>query len=408
MNKIVWFIFQEASPIGQGAYSRHYYFAQQLKERGYTTKIITSSFHHFQTTESREFNGWFSKSIEGGIDTSWIKVNKYRSAHSYRRVLAWILFMLKLFILPFKDNTKPDYIVYSSPSLHGYLGAKFLRSFYKKTKLILEIRDIWPETLVEVGKISNSNILIRWMYEIEKKAYKSSDYIISTLPFANERISKVLTHTQFKFKCIPQGIAQVTSENKKLSESIINSIPRDKFIIGYSGTIGASNALETIVLAAKSILEKNNRIHFLIIGGGAQLKRLKSLAYGLKNVDFIPHVEKKYLSSILEKCDVLYDSTKDANIYKYGLSRNKWIDYMLAAKPMLVSYSGRQTMINEAKNGFFVESENVLELENAIIAMSKMSVIDREQMGERGKNFILKNRSFEKLTSDLIDIFNNC
>ena len=408
MNKVVWFIFQEASPIGKGAYSRHYYFANELQKKGFIPKIITATFHHFQN-EEKNIDGFFESSVENNISTLWLKVNRYPSAHSLRRVLAWLSFMAKLFLIPFTKQKSPDYIIVSSPSLHAVIGAQFLNRFYKKSKLILELRDIWPKTLVEVGKISKNNIIIQWMFYIEKRAYKNSNYIFSTLPYADERIKEVLGQKPFKFKCIPQGISPIIDSEKSNKKELKVEIPEDKFIIAYSGTIGASNALETLIMVAESFsIDKNNLFQFIIIGDGASLNKIKNLARNLQNVNFIPKVSKNQLPSIFKSCDVLYDSTKDVDIYKYGLSRNKWIDYMMAAKPMIVSYSGKQTIINEARNGIVVKSENVADLKKSIVTLSNYSKAELEKMGHRGLEYALKYRSFENLTKDLEEIFITC
>jgi len=407
VNKTVWFIFQEASPIGKGAYSRHYYFAKELQKKGYYTKIITSNFHHFQS-KRKKVKGIFEQSIEDGVETIWVSVNKYPSAHSYKRIFSWLLFMSKLFLIPFTKVSPPDYIIVSSPSLTTVNAARFLSWYYGKSKLILELRDIWPETLVEVGNISKRHILIRWMYHIEKRAYNKVNYIISTLPFADIRVKEILKDKPFKFRCIPQGVSPIA--NSKENEGLVsNSIPPDKFIIGYSGTIGASNALETLIKTARSFSEeKISDIHFVLIGDGASLDILTKLANGLSNVLFIPKVPKEDLPKILSKCDVLYDSTKALELYKYGLSRNKWIDYMLASKPMLVSYSGRLSMIDEAKNGLVVKSEDVFELKKAILQLKNLNEEELIQMGKKGKEYVLQNRTFKTLTNELIEVLNDC
>jgi glycosyltransferase involved in cell wall biosynthesis len=123
----------------------------------------------------------------------------------------------------------------------------------------------------------------------------------------------------------------------------------------------------------------------------------------LKNVDFINPVPKENLPNVLKQADLLINTWLDKPIYRFGISPNKWMDYMYAAKPILVAFSGYKCIINEAKCGKFIPAENKDALINAIIQFSETDAKQLKEMGDNGKNYLLKNLTYEYLVGD----FNN-
>jgi len=115
-----------------------------------------------------------------------------------------------------------------------------------------------------------------------------------------------------------------------------------------------------------------------------------------KRIKFIAPIPKKLVKAFLQQTDLCFDSI-DSEIARFGLSRNKWIDYMNAGKPIICSYSGYQSMLNEANCGSFIEFGNINLLTAEILKYKGMSMEEREIMGARARVFLLNNRLFTKL-----------
>ena len=94
-------------------------------------------------------------------------------------------------------------------------------------------------------------------------------------------------------------------------------------------------------------------------------------------------------------------------IWDYGQSLNKIVDYMLAARPIIASYSGYKTMINQSNCGEFVEVDNIIELEKKLIKYSELSKKERMAIGLRGKQWLFKNRTYNKLAIKYSEIINS-
>ncbi|HQO17517.1 MAG TPA: glycosyltransferase, partial [Methylotenera sp.] len=116
---------------------------------------------------------------------------------------------------------------------------------------------------------------------------------------------------------------------------------------------------------------------------------------------------KNMVQSVLAHSDLLYFSVYKSKVWSYGQSLNKVIDYMLSNKPIVASFSGYPSMINEAGCGTYVPAEDAASLVNEIKRYFSMSVEERNQIGARGKAWLLENRSYKKLANEYISFLFN-
>ena len=400
----IWYISKYASPLKYGFASRHFYLSREFGQKGNKTTIITSDSNHL--VNFPDFDKRYNLEIIDGVDTWFIRTKKYNGAHSFGRILSWFDFEWKLLKWNKKGLDKPDVIIVSSLSIFTILSGLIFRRKYS-AKLVFEIRDIWPLTITEVAGTSNYHPFILLLSWVEKLGYRKSNIVVGTLPNLKEHVNNILKDKREVYS-IPQGVDVELFQNPVgLSEEYNNKyIPKNKFIVGYAGTIGKSNALDTLVNVAEK-LKDNDEIHFLLVGDGDYREELMERSSELDNVTFAPKVKKAQVQSVIKYCDVLYDSVIDSKLYDYGLSRNKWIDYMFAGKPMLVSFKGFKSMINEAGNGYFVQPENEKELMDKIIELYHLPNEELKEMGQRGKNWLLENRTFDKLAEKYLKIIKN-
>ena len=128
----------------------------------------------------------------------------------------------------------------------------------------------------------------------------------------------------------------------------------------------------------------------------------------LSNVSFPPTISKNQVSDFLQKVDICYDAFV-SKLSKYGLSRNKWIDYMNAAKPIVCSFNGYESLINQAKCGTFVDYNNNKKLVETILYYKNMDKTLLKKIGYNGKKFIWENNTFDCLAEKyLSNIRSHC
>ena len=151
-------------------------------------------------------------------------------------------------------------------------------------------------------------------------------------------------------------------------------------------------------------MKDESNIEFVVVGDGP-LKQEYIEKYGdLPNVVFAPKVFKNQVQSVLSLCDIVYFSTFPSKVWAYGQSLNKLIDYMFSGKPVVASYSGYPSMVSEAGSGSFVPSGDVKALVSELKRYASMSNDERDRIGLLGREWLLGNRSYEKLCKDFEDI----
>jgi len=401
MNKCIWYISKYVAPPSKsGVGGRGYHIMEEMVILGCKSIIITSDSN--QLVNVPVLNKTYQHEVSNGIHIIWIRTLKYKVAKSIRRIISWIDFEFKLFFLSKSNLPKPDAIIVSSLSLLTILNGLRLRKRFK-CKLVFEIRDIWPLTIVEEGGFSRNNLFVRLLGYIEKLGYEKSDLIIGTMPNLKEHVKNVLGFSK-DVACIPMGYNASTIENQSdiPEEYIAQYFPKNKFIVAHAGTIGITNALDIFFECAQIMVAKED-IHFLMIGDGDLKLHYETLYSNLPNLTFAPKVQKIMVQSVLSKCDLLFFSVHNSEVWRYGQSLNKVIDYMFAGKPIVASYSGYPSMINEAQSGTYVPSGDVNALMNEILRYSSVSKEELINIGNCGKEWILKNRNYNKLAINYLD-----
>ena len=400
MKKNIWIINQYCGSRIHGMNFRSWYFAKELKKKGYNPHIISASYSHLYNHLPLTTGRFTFEEIDK-ISFTWIKVSKYKGSKSIGRVLVMIQFMINLFFLPKRKLKRPDVIIVSSLSPLPIINAYWWAKKYK-AKLLFEVRDIWPLSLIEIGGYSKLNPLVLFFGWFEKFAYKKADKVISLL--ANSK-SHMLGRgmNQNKFTYIPNGFNYEDLKKKNpLKSELVKQIPKNKFIVGYTGSLGAANAMEYFI-EASNYLEKHKHIHFVIFGKGQHLKKLKQKAK--KNVSFLGYIDKKEIPSAISFFDICYIGWHNHSLYRFGVSPNKIFDYMIASKPIIQSVSAFNDLVAMAKAGISVAPENSKEIANKIVEASKIEKTILKRWGENGYKYAIENHSFEKLTDELINTF---
>ncbi len=394
MGKTIWFINDYAGSRYHGMEFRNYYFAKEFVKLGYKVYIVTASYMHL-FKKLPEIEGNYTFEEIDGINYVWIKVPKYSESTDKKRVLKWFFFSFRLFFLSLSKMEKPDVIV-ASPMAPFLVLPAFRLAKKFKAKFIYEVKDIWPLSIIELGGINPKHPLIRAMAWCERFAVKKADAIVSSLQNYGEHLSKDIGIKR-DFIWINNGIDLSEVEAvEPLSKEIAQKIPKDKFIIGYTGTIGIANDIETLCEAAK-LLQKKKDVIFVIVGDGKERENLVKTYENLANIIFIKPIQKSQIQSMLELFDLCYIGWNKERLYNYGISANKIFDYMYSGKPILHGFSGKGDIVELAKCGISVEAKNPIELARAIDEFSAMSKEQREQLGKNGKKYVLENFTYKEL-----------
>jgi glycosyltransferase involved in cell wall biosynthesis len=400
--KNIWILNQTAGKLDSGWGERHYYLSKYWVNEGYDVKIISGSHNHLFLKQPKIKSNWFTyENVEKGIQFCWVKVPRYHDT-GFKKFISNLVYTFKLFFLNSNKLGRPDLIIISSMPIFPIINGLFFKKKYKIKKLIFEVRDLWPLTPIYLKGYSKKNPLIQIMSWFEKLAYKKSDIIVSLLPNASEYISKI-SKDKNKFHYIPNGIDENLVGREGLPKKIVKRIPKDKFIIGYTGTIGFANAMEYFIEASLSIEQKN--IHFIIVGDGLLKKSFENSVQNANNITFIDKVKKSQVQEILKYFDVCYLGRYKSPLYLHGVSYNKYFDYMLAKKPILESSEFIKDQVELSGCGIIVPPEDKEAIINGILRFYHMKKRNRDFLGLKGYEFVKNHHDYGNLSKLYIDLF---
>lgn len=390
--KTTWVINQYGALPNTGKPGRPVHLSRELAKLGHRVTLISARWSHLTRDKLAAESAPEIEVLEG-FRILRIPVVKYQTAHDKKRIINWFYFSLKLLGIGQKLDEEPDVIIYSSPSLIGFLSAYRLAKKYN-AKLVFEVRDIWPLTFIKLGRYSSKHPFIMFLQWIEDFAYRKSDHVVSNLEGLFEHI-ETRGIPKKNFTWIPNGVSLSELEIRMADENILSSIKAQPFSVTYAGTIGLANSLDTLIDAANLIQDKQN-IHINIIGRGDLVGALKSKAVslGLGNVHFWDAVPKNQVHLILRASDSCVICWKKASLYRYGVAANKIFDYLYSGKPIINAYSGRYDLVSRYQAGITVPAEDSSALSKAICDLANMDEAERANIGQRGIHAVEKNHEY--------------
>jgi len=331
------------------------------------------------------------------ITYCWVAGPRYDRAISGRRVLNMAAFAAGLEGLPTRRLPRPDAIVVSSPSPFPVpVAARWARRF--GARLAFEVRDIWPLTLQELGGLSNRHPLVVAMQRIEDYGYRVADAVISVLPAAREHMTS-RGMDPGKFHYLPNGIDLATPTEPEAPAHVRDAVRDGAFTVGFVGTLGRANILETLIDAAKRLDPDEAQV--VIVGQGAERNALTARAASARNVTFTGPVPKSQVAASIRCFDACYAGYRRSPLYRFGVSPNKLYEYMAAGRPVLFAADAANQPVREADCGRTVAPEDPDALAAAIRSLIASSPAERARLGDNARVYVERNHDYDRLAGEL-------
>lgn len=296
------------------------------------------------------------------------------------------------------DLPRPDVIIGSSVHpFAAWAGANWADRFH--VPFIFEVRDLWPQTLVDMGRLSSGGIIARSLYRLEKMLYKRADRIVVLFPRASEYIEQLGIQPD-KVVYIPNGVDLADFPE------IPPPFERDVFNLMYFGAHGNANDLANL-LNAVVILRKRgtyNKLRLRLIGEGPLKAELQAQAKvnNLDNVFFEPPVSKERIPSLAAEADGFVITWCNLpGIYRFGISPNKLFDYLAAGRPIVIALDAANNPVEEAGAGITVPPEDPESLADAIEKMTLSTYQKRLEYGKNARQYVEMYHDFPILAKKL-------
>lgn len=390
----IWIVHQHASPPTEVGSTRHFQLARNLLARGHEVLLIASSFNHKSKEETRlRAKETYRYETLDGVPFLWLKAPPYKKNNLSRVRNMWAFATQMRKTVSASLAQRPDVILASTPPLFAAWAGQRLASSWK-IPFVLEVRDLWPDTLVALGRYSQVHPGIRALSWLEKHLYRNADQIVTVLPHSHEHIRR---HggQENSIHWIPNGVN-------------LNDLPQpppangssQTFTVTYAGAHGPSNAIGAIVQSAQILKDKHNgRIQFRFWGEGVEKSRWVRFKedHALDHVQFHPAVPKKDIYTHLRQADLFVANMQQTDLYKHGISFNKLFDYLAMARPVVLGSCAPDDPIRLSGAGRAVRADHAESLAKAIEEFWAMAPQERAEIGKIGRKYLEEHHDLKIL-----------
>ena len=400
----IWFVSHYSMPPQYEMRVKTQMYAHFLNEMGHETKIFSASTIHNTDINLITDSSLYVERKYDDLDFVHIKCDNY-SGNGIKRILNMQQFANK-FSTVAKKFEQPDVVV-ADANCTNYMP---IYKYCKKRNIpfYVDVRDLWPESIVEYYGFKKSNPIIKYLYHKEKCMYKQATGIIFSMEGGKDYIKdKGWNDIDFnKVHYINNGVnVEEFYDNIKKYPYIDEDLSESNvYKIVYAGSIRTANNLMSVVEAAR-LLNGHKDIRFFIFGDGDDKANLEKYcdSIALKNVYFKGNVEKRYIPSILKQCDLSILNYKKANTHKYGGSQNKLFEYLAVGNPVLMTVDVNYNVVSKRNCGIVLDEPDPQKIANAILELYNMSLEEKKIIGDNAKNVALEY-DYKNLTDKLLAI----
>lgn len=369
-------------------------FAKALREMGLEVEVLTG-FPNYPT--GKLYPGYKIKLLEreeiDGVKVVRVPLYPSHDRSVLHRSANYLSFAFSAFVYSVFFCRRFDVVyAYHPPLTVGAVAValKVLRG----SNVVLDIQDLWPDTLKATGMLSNDRILLA-IGKIAGWIYRWCDRV-------------VVLSNGFKMRLISRGVnadkievIRNWADEKKIDEKndCVSLSPgsSQEFCILFAGNIGSAQGLDVVLDAAVLLKKRGSKVRFVFLGTGLDIERLKmkSSELALENVSFLMPVPMEEVGSYLRAADALLVHLKRDDLFKITIP-SKTQAYMAAGRPILMAVQGEASdLVRDAACGLFADSEDPLSLANTAEIFEKMSPDELDAMGRNGASFYKSHLSLD-------------
>lgn len=380
----LWLINQFANTPDLPGHTRQVEVAAGLVQAGWQVNVFASDFNLTQR-RYRRLRGLrlWAHEQPSGIRWTWLWASPYQG-NDWRRQLNMISFCahLLLHLLPLGlwgrlRGTAPDVVVASSPQLPAAWTCLWIARVLR-VPFVVEIRDLWPQVLIDQGGKRETSPLVRLLAVMERQVYATAHTVVVLAQGAQAYVQQ---RGAQRTAWLPNG--------PDLEQFSAQPLPPDDgvFVVVYAGAHGEANGLEHVIEAARLLQQSHpGRFSVQFVGDGPEKQALMQQASGLASVVFEPPIPKQQMPARLAAADAVLLSLKDVPLFRYGVSPNKLYDAYALGRPVITTVPGAiQAEVEQHKLGVTAPPGDPQALALAMADLAAMPHMEREAMGQRAR-----------------------
>ncbi len=336
--------------------------------------------------------GIFREQVQG-IEVVRTVLLPFPNRKAYERMLNYSSFCASAALTgSFLD--RPDVVIATSPQLLVGLSGWWV-SKIKKVPFVLEIRDLWPESLSAVGVGSDDSLLHRTLARLARFLYNAADHIVVVTPAFRRRLIENWQVPPEKISVIQNGVETNLFKPQAPDPALRATLNAEgKFVVSYIGTLGLAHGLETLIAAAEKLQPMAPQVLFLLVGEGAERERITALAKSkkLNNIRFVPQQPREKIPAYISASDACLVLLKKSVVFETVIP-TKMLEFMSCGRPVILGVNGEaQRILENSRSGIHVPPEDPDALCSAILRLSHHPAMC-EAFGGNGREYIVENLS---------------
>jgi len=367
-------------------------FARELVRRGFEVEVLTG-FPNYPG--GKVYPGYRIRPLQreriDGVEVTRVALYPSHDQSGVRRALNYLSFAFSAACYVLLRARRPDVIyAYHPPLTVGIVGV--LARWIRRVPLVLDIQDLWPDTLRATGMISSERLfglvgrVCRWVY-------RRVDTIVVLSPgFKRTLIARGVPESRIELIYNWCDEAALAVTGGRLPETFPGP---DRFRIVFAGNLGKAQALDAVLDAAAMLRERAAEVMLVFVGGGIERDRLRKKAVdsSLTNVVFLDQMPMSEVGAVLGAADVLLVHLRDDELFKITIP-SKTQAYMAVGRPVLMAVSGDAAdLVRASQCGVVARSEDPASICDAILSLARAERTALSAMSDAGRDYYRANLS---------------
>jgi len=385
--------------------TRHFDLACELSRMGHDVTIFASAFNHTLWRKVRLLarEPWALEEAEG-IKFVWLPSFAYRG-NDWRRAAnmldyAWRAWWLGRRLPQLEPRVAPPDVVLGC-TVHPFAAvAAYHLSKYHQAHFVMEIGDLWPQTLVDMGLWREGQPHVRFFRWLEQFLCKRAERIVVLSPLTREYLAQYSSEWAAKAVYLPNGTSVARFQQVKAAEPLGDGPLQVMFL----GSMGYKNGIDLIIQAMQIAEQREpGLLECTLVGDGPEKPDLQQTVgdLGLNNVHFLDPIPRAKVPEYTARADILVLVEREV---LYG-SSNKLFDYMAAGKPIVISvFAEHNNLVERTQCGLSASPEDATDLAEKLIQVAQLPAQQRQEMGQRGRTYVEQHHDYAVLARQLDDL----